>query len=64
MNTQISNYVDVMQNAVLYDLVTTDASDLYEIATQLIAQNEEDLSTICQAYEVVKHALLGTVIIN
>lgn len=64
MNTQISNYVDVMQNAVLYDLVTTDASDLYEIATQLIAQNEQDLSNICQAYEVVKHTLLGSVITN
>lgn len=59
MNTQILTYVDEMQAAVLYDLVTTDTSDLYKIATTLIEQNEADTATICQAFEVVKHNLLG-----
>lgn len=59
MNTQILTYVEEMQASVLYDLVTTDTSDLYTIASQLIVQNEADFSNICQAYEVVKHNLLG-----
>lgn len=59
MNTQILNYVETMQAAVLNDLVTTDTSNLYEIATQLIEGNEADTAPISQAYEVVKHHLLG-----
>lgn len=59
MNSQILNYVNEMQHTVLYDLVTTDRSDLYEIATQLIEDNEADSLHIQQAYEVVKHNLLG-----
>ena len=43
----------------LSDLVTTDTSDIYNIATEMIAKNEEAYAEICQAYEVVKHNLLG-----
>lgn len=59
MNAEITTYVQKMEAAVLYDLVTTDTSDLYGIASDLIENNQADFSTICQAYEVVKHNLLG-----
>lgn len=59
MSTEILTYVEIMEAAVLNDLVTTDTSDLYEIATELIAEDKEAYDTICQAYEVVKHHLLG-----
>ncbi|MER1999624.1 MAG: hypothetical protein ABS882_07600 [Lysinibacillus sp.] len=59
MNTQILNYVQQIEAAVLYDLVTTDTSDIYNIATEMIEKNEEAYAEICQAYEVVKHNLLG-----
>lgn len=59
MSTEILTYVEIMEAAVLNDLVTTDTSDLYEIATELITEDKEAYDTICQAYEVVKHHLLG-----
>ena len=59
MNVEILSYVEKMEAAVLYDLVTTDTSDLYRIATDMIAEDKESFQYICQAYEVVKHNLLG-----
>lgn len=59
MNAQITSYVEKIEASVLYDLVTTDTSDLFNIATDLIEHNKEDFTNICQAYEVVKHNLLG-----
>ena len=59
MNEQITNYIEKIEASVLYDLVTTDTSDLYIIASDLIENNKEDYKNICQAYEVVKHELLG-----
>lgn len=59
MNAQITNYVEKIEASVLYDLVTTDKSDLFIIASDLIENNKEDYTNICQAYEVVKHNLLG-----
>ena len=59
MNEQITNYIEKIEASVLYDLVTTDTSDLYIIASDLIENNKEDFTNICQAYEVVKHELLG-----
>ena len=59
MNAEITTYVEKMEAAVLNDLVTTDTSDLFEIASDLIQHNQDDFSNICQAYEVVKHELLG-----
>lgn len=59
MNKEIINYVEKIEASVLYDLVTTDTSDLFIIASDLIEKNKEDFSNICQAYEVVKHNLVG-----
>ena len=59
MNTEILSYVEKMEAAVLNDLVTTDSSDLYEIAVKMIAEHKDAYKNICQAYEVVKHNLVG-----
>ena len=59
MNTEILTFVEKMEAAVLNDLVTTDTSDLYEIAVEMIAEHKEAYVNICQAYEVVRHNLLG-----
>ena len=59
MNTEILTFVEKMEAAVLNDLVTTDTSNLYGIAVEMIAEQKEAYVNICQAYEVVKHKLLG-----
>lgn len=59
MNVEILSYVEKMEAAVLNDLVTTDASDLYQIALDMIEDNKNEYHTICQAYEVVRHNLVG-----
>lgn len=59
MNTEILSFVEKMEAAVLNDLVTTDSSDLYEIAVEMIAEHKDSYKNICQAYEVVKHNLVG-----
>lgn len=59
MNVEILNYVEQMEAALLSDLVTTDTSNLYAIATTMIENEETAFEEICQAYEVVKHELLG-----
>ena len=62
MNVEILTYVEKMEAAVLNDLVTTDASDLYEIALEMITEDKESYVNICQAYEIVKHNLLGKIL--
>ena len=59
MNTEILTFVEKMEATVLNDLVTTDNSNLYSIAVELIAEHKEAYVNICQAYEIVKHNLLG-----
>lgn len=59
MNVEILTYIEKMEAAILNTLVTTSSSDLYEIATEMIAEDKEAYPNICQAYEVVKHELLG-----
>lgn len=60
MNTQVQNYVEKIQASLLNDMVTANKLDLYEIASDMIAKNDEsDFAHICQAYEVVKHHLVG-----
>lgn len=59
MNVEILSFVEKMEAAILNNLVTTDTSDLYEIAVEMIAEDKEAYQNICQAYEVVKHNLLG-----
>ena len=67
MNNQILNFVEQMEAKLLNDIVTGNEldHDLYDIATELLENHDKDAyATICQAYEVVKHKLLGTTFIN
>ena len=62
MDTQILNFVEEMEAKLLNNLITADEldHDLYDIATELLESNDKDsYETICQAYEVVKHHLIG-----
>ncbi|WP_102692323.1 hypothetical protein [Rummeliibacillus pycnus] len=60
MNSTIEFYVNRIEGQILMDLADHDDANLYQIANGLI-QNEpaDKLASICQAYEVVKHELLG-----
>ena len=67
MNNQILNFVEQMEAKLLNDIVTANEldCDLYDIAKELLENNNKDsYENICQAYEVVKHKLLGTTFIN
>ena len=67
MDTQILNFVEKMEAKLLNDLITAEELDydLYDIATELLENNDQDsYENICQAYEVVKHNLLGTTFNN
>jgi|GEM_PF-697683 len=67
MNTQILNFVEQMEAKLLNDIVIGNEldCDLYDIAKELLENNNKDsYENICQAYEVVKHKLLGTTFIN
>lgn len=60
LNTHIQSYVEKIQAALLNDMVTENKLDLYDIASDMIAKNDKaDFALICQAYEVVKHHLVG-----
>ena len=67
MNTQIMNFIEQMEAKLLNDIVIGNEleHDLYDIATELLENNDKDAyANICQAYEVVKHNLLGTTFNN
>ena len=67
MDTQILNFVEQMEAKLLNDIVIGNEleHDLYDIATELLENNDKDAyANICQAYEVVKHNLLGTTFTN
>ena len=59
MNNQIINYVQQMESILLMQLAESNESNLLDIASDMIAENEEQFDNVCQAYEVVKHDLLG-----
>lgn len=60
MNTTISYYVEQMEATLLNDLAAQNESNLYAIANDMLAtEARENFESICQAYEVVKHNLLG-----
>lgn len=59
MNNSIQQYVDQMEGQLLNDLAMNDEASLYDIASSMIEASEEDMMDICQAYEVVKHNLIG-----
>ena len=63
MSTQILNFVEQIEAKLLNDLVTANELQysLYDIASEMLENNnKESHANICQAYEVVKHELLGT----
>ena len=60
MNTSVLDYVEKMQATLLIDMVTANELDLYGIASDLIAKSDDkDSEHIWQAYEIVKHHLVG-----
>lgn len=59
MSQEIHQYVESIQAILLNDLVTENRLVLDEIANYLIEANTQDFKYICQAYEVVKHQLVG-----
>ena len=66
-DTQILNFVEQMEAKLLNDIVIGNEleHDLYDIAAELLENNDKEAyENICQAYEVVKHNLLGTTFIN
>lgn len=60
MNTTITYYVEQIEAILLNDLATQNESNLYDIANDMLAtEARENFASICQAYEVVKHNLVG-----
>lgn len=59
MSKEIVNFVEKIQGQLMFDLATGHETSLETIANNLIARHKADRRDICQAYEVVKHALLG-----
>ncbi|HJH11591.1 MAG TPA: hypothetical protein K8V30_07930 [Metalysinibacillus jejuensis] len=60
MNTQIKNYVAQMEAQLMADMTEAKEANLYEIASLMIADEDmTQFANVCQAYEVVKHHLVG-----
>lgn len=59
MTKEILNFVDEIQSQLMYDLVDGE-SNLEQIAQRLMECHQTSTRYICQAYEVVKHELVGT----
>lgn len=59
MSKEIINFVEKIQGQLMFDLAAGKETNLFDIATNLIAKHKSDQRDICQAYEVVKHSLLG-----
>lgn len=59
MNSQIQFYVDELQSNLMAELYEEKNTKLVSLANHLIKDNKKDKFEICQAYEVVKHQLLG-----
>lgn len=59
MTKEVLNFVDKIQSQLMYDLVDGE-SNLEQIAQRLMECHQMSTRDICQAYEVVKHELVGT----
>lgn len=60
MTPQIQYFVEQIEATLMLDIMEENELDLYDIATDLIRHNDDTMfADICQAYEVVKHHLLG-----
>ena len=62
MNTEINYFVDYMKSAIMNEMITNEGVRLFDVANALIDRHDDvHFADICQAYEVVKHELLGTI---
>ena len=59
MNSQIEFYVEQLEAALMIEIVEGNKPNLYTIASDMIAEDQTQYMNVCQAYEVVKHELLG-----
>jgi len=60
MNKQIISYVSQMEAAIMNKMEDHNEENLlYSIALDMIAKEKDQLKNVCQAYEVVKHHLVG-----
>lgn len=60
MNTQIISYVAQMEAALMNKMEDHNEENLlFSIASDMIAKEQDQYENVCQAYEVVKHHLIG-----
>ncbi|MCL1694974.1 MULTISPECIES: hypothetical protein [unclassified Lysinibacillus] len=60
MNKQIISYVAKMEAALMNKMEDHNEENLlFSIASDMIAEEKDQFSNVCQAYEVVKHNLVG-----
>lgn len=59
MSKEIINFIEQIEGQLMMDLAQGKQSSLASIAHDLIARHKTSSRDICQAYEVVKHDLLG-----
>ncbi|QDP99500.1 hypothetical protein FOH38_02425 [Lysinibacillus fusiformis] len=60
MNSQIISYVAKMEAALMNSMEDHNEENLlFSIASNIIAQEKDQYKNVCQAYEVVKHHLIG-----
>ncbi|MGE7912802.1 hypothetical protein [Lysinibacillus xylanilyticus] len=60
MNHQIISYVAKMEAALMNKMEDhTEENLLFSIASEMIAKEKDQFKNVCQAYEVVKHNLVG-----
>ncbi|KOS60990.1 hypothetical protein FJQ98_19950 [Lysinibacillus agricola] len=60
MNHQIISYVAKMEAALMNKMEDHNEENLlFSIASDMIAKEKDQFKNVCQAYEVVKHHLVG-----
>lgn len=60
MNHKIIAYVEELESALMNQMENHNEENLlFSIASKLIAQDSAQYKNVCQAYEVVKHHIVG-----
>lgn len=60
MNKQIISYVAQMEAALMSQMEDHNEENLlFAIASDMIAKEKDQFKNVCQAYEVVKHHIVG-----
>lgn len=62
MNAQIEFYVEQMEAALMMELIEGNQPNLMKIAQVILASNKAQDLNVRQAYEIVKHDLLGNIL--